>query len=270
MSRIEETFEKLRGRGEKAFIPYLTAGDPSLEQTGRFIKVLADSGADLIEIGVPFSDPIADGPTIQRASQRALRGGVSVEKVIALVEHVRAEVDVPLVLMGYYNPIFKMGVEVFTRESSRSGVDGLIVPDLPPEEAGPLISACRQWGIDTVFLVAPTTPAERLGRVAQVCRGFLYYVSLTGVTGAREHLASGIREAVARIRTRTALPVAVGFGISTPEQAHLAARWSDGVVVGSALVDLIEKSRDSNSLESILSGFTLSFKRALQNSFPAS
>lgn len=268
MSRIEETFQKLRGRGEKAFIPYLTAGDPNLDWTGRFMKALADGGADLIEIGVPFSDPIADGPTIQRASQRALRGGVSLEKVIGLVEKVRAEVDVPLVLMGYYNPIFKMGVEVFTRESSRSGVDGVIVPDLPPEEAEPLISSCRQWGIDTIFLVAPTTPRERLRRVAEVTRGFLYYVSLTGVTGAREHLAAGIQEAIARIRTQTALPIAVGFGISTPEQSRLVARWSDGVVVGSALVDLIEKTQNNNDLETVLSGFTLSFKQALQNSPP--
>lgn len=265
MPRIEETFQRLRVRGEKAFIPYLTAGDPDLRWTGRFIKALAGGGADLIEIGVPFSDPIADGPTIQKASQRALRSGATLGKVIRLVGEIRAEVSTPLVLMGYYNPIFKMGVEVFARESSRSGVDGLIVPDLPPEEAAPLISACREWGIDTIFLVAPTTPLERLQQVAEVARGFLYYVSLTGVTGAREQLAAGIREAVAGIRTQTSLPIAVGFGISTPDQARLVSQWADGVVVGSTLVDLIDKTNDKEELEVSLSSFALSFKQALQD-----
>lgn len=265
MSRIDETFAGLRERGEKAFIPYLTGGDPDLERTERYVRALAGAGADLIEIGVPFSDPIADGPTIQRASQRALRSGVTLEGILGLVAVLRTHISTPLILMSYFNPILKMGVDEFGKKSEQSGLDGVIVPDLPPEEAGPLLSTCRQRGIDTIFLVAPTTTGARLRLVAEVSRGFLYYVSLTGVTGAREQLAAGIQENIVRIHAVTDLPVAVGFGISSPDQARFVAQWADGVVVGSALVNIVEKQQNVNELIASLSSSTSMFKKALKD-----
>lgn len=270
MSRIDDAFGALRRRGEKAFIPYLTGGDPDLAATGRYIRTLAASGADLIEVGVPFSDPIADGPTIQRASQRALRSGTTVERILELVKDLRPDVEPPLILMSYFNPVLKMGIEEFARRGSQAGLDGVIIPDLPPEEAGTLVASCRREGIDTIFLVAPTTPDARVRLVAEYSRGFLYYVSRTGVTGVRERLAAGIRENIARIRAVTPLPIAVGFGISTPEQARLVAAWSDGIVVGSALVSLIETAKNSGQLETELSRVTSAFRRELKFSSSAS
>jgi tryptophan synthase alpha chain len=223
-------------------MPFLVAGDPSLEMTGKFIMEMERNGADIIELGVPFSDPLADGPTIQRASQRALEGGVSLVRILAFLRNLRQESAVPIVLMGYYNPIYHYGVERFVNDARTSGADGLIVPDLPPEEAKELIRAARGADLDTIFLLAPTSTPERIERIAEVSRGFIYYVSLAGVTGARKELASGIEESLSHIRRQTSMPVCVGFGISTPEHVRHVGAFSDGAIVGSALVGLIEAS----------------------------
>ncbi|MDX1763828.1 MAG: tryptophan synthase subunit alpha [bacterium] len=241
MSRIGQTFENLRGEGRLALMPFLVAGDPSLKMTGEFILELEKSGADIIELGVPFSDPLADGPTIQRASQRALAGGVTLTAILEFLKSLRRKTEVPIVLMGYYNPIYHYGVDRFAQDAKASGADGIIVPDLPPEEADALIGASRKVGLDTIFLVAPTSTADRIEKIGAVSRGFIYYVSLAGVTGARKELSSGIAQSVENIRKQSAMPVCVGFGISTPEHVRQVSRYADGAIVGSALVGLIEK-----------------------------
>ncbi len=222
-------------------MPFVTAGDPTLDMTGRCLVEMAANGADLIELGIPFSDPLADGPTIQRASQRALAGGVTVQGILGFLRERREHVSVPIVLMGYYNPIHRYGVSRFAEDAREAGADGLIVPDLPPEEAGVLIDAARAVDLDTVFLLAPTSTPERIRRVSEVSRGFIYYVSLAGVTGARGELPGGIEAAVQDVRRITNRPVCVGFGISSPEQVGAISRFADGVIVGSALVALMEE-----------------------------
>jgi tryptophan synthase alpha chain len=240
MSRISNTFERLRREGEAALVPYLTVGYPSLEVTRELVPLLARQGADLIELGVPFSDPVADGATIQRAAHGALEQGTTLDDCLAVAAEARAESDVPLLFMGYYNPIHSYGLERFAADCARAGVDGLIVPDLPPEEAGDLLAACRGAGIDLIFLVAPTSTEERLSMIARVACGFVYCVSLTGVTGARTQVGEGIEELIARVRKHTPLPVVVGFGISTPEHVARVAQYANGAVVGSALINRIE------------------------------
>jgi len=247
MSRIQERFETLRARGETALIPFLTAGDPDLETTEALVLAMAESGADLIEIGVPFSDPIAEGPTIQRASERALEHGASLRKILDLVARVRPAIDVPLLLMGYANPLHAMGETAFAAAAEAAGVDGIIIPDLPPEEGEPFFAPCRERGIDPVLLAAPTTGEERLQYLVNETRGFLYYVSLQGVTGARSDLATGIEAMVGKAKAMGDVPVCVGFGISTPEQAEKVGRYADGVVVGSAFVDVIERAPDRSA-----------------------
>ncbi len=247
MSRIDEQFAKLRAKGEKALISFIEAGDPDLETTKALIPLLEASGADLIELGVPFSDPLADGPTIQKAALRALESGTTVKKILALVEGVRPQVEVPIVLMSSYNPIFVFGEAEFIQAAARAGVDGLIVPDLPPEEAESLLALSLREGVDLIFLLAPSSTDDRIALVAKLSRGFIYYISLMGITGARGELAGTIQRHVGRIQGVTERPVAVGFGISTPEQAREVAAWADGVVVGSAIVKLLEDggSRDA-------------------------
>lgn len=240
MSRIKNKFRELKRQGRKAFIAYIMAGDPSLEKTGAAVRLLEECGADIIELGVPFTDPLADGPVIQRAAERALAGGVTLRDVIALVKDLRASTNIPMVLMTYYNPVFKYGEEDFVREASAAGVDGLIVPDLPPDEAGSLIQLSRAHDIDTVFLLAPTSTPDRVRTVAKASRGFIYYVSITGITGARLHLDSALRESIEAIRGLTRTPVAVGFGVSTPEEAAEVSDMADGVIVGSAIVRRIK------------------------------
>jgi tryptophan synthase alpha chain len=240
MGRIGERFEALEKRGERALVAFVTAGDPDLETTEALVPCLTEAGADLIELGVPFSDPIAEGPTIQRASERALAAGATLRRILGLVGRVRDRVDVPLLLMGYANPIHAMGPVPFAEAAAQVGVDGIIVPDLPPEEGEPYYAACRERGIDPVLLAAPSTTPERLAMLVERTRGFLYYVSLQGVTGARETLAAGIREKVELARSFGDVPICVGFGISTPEQAELVGQFADGVVVGSAFVDAME------------------------------
>jgi tryptophan synthase alpha chain len=242
MGRISERFEALRGRKETALISFVTAGDPDLETTEALVLSLAASGVDLIELGVPFSDPIAEGPAIQRASERALAAGATLRRILELVGRVRDKVDIPLLLMGYANPIHAMGPVGFAETAAAVGVDGIIVPDLPPEEGEPYYKECRERGIDSVLLAAPTTKRARLEFLVEQTRGFLYYVSLQGVTGEREELASGIEEKVRLAKSLGDIPVCVGFGISKPEQAARVARYADGVVVGSAFVNVIESS----------------------------
>ncbi len=247
MGRIHERFKKLAERAETALIPFLTVGDPDMETSEALVLCMAEAGADLIELGVPFSDPIAEGPTIQRSSERALASGTSLNAVLELVARLRPKLEIPLILMGYANPVFAMGDERFSKLAAEVGVDGIIVPDLPPEEGADLYRWCNDRGVDGILLAAPTTTAERLSMLARDSRGFLYYVSLTGVTGARRELARGIEDAVRAARDAADTPVCVGFGISTPDHAAQVAGYADGVVVGSAVVDRIEaaSSRDA-------------------------
>jgi tryptophan synthase alpha chain len=240
MGRITECFRALRARGEKALVPFVTAGDPDLDTTEALVLALCAAGADIVEIGVPFSDPIAEGPTIQRASERALRGGVSLPRILERVERLRPQVDAPLVLMGYANNLMAMGEKAFAERAAAVGVDGLIAVDLPPEEGGALFGELRARGVDPILLAAPTTRPARLAMLAKETRGFLYFVSLTGVTGARRALSETLEREVRAVRELSDIPVCVGFGVATPEHAREVGRFADGVVVGSALVDRIE------------------------------
>ncbi len=241
MSRIGSAFSALRTRNRCALIPFTMGGDPTLEATELFLTCFAESGADLLEIGVPFSDPIADGPTNQRAAQRALANGVMLNDILDMVARLRPRVPQPVVLLSYYNPILQYGLEGFCARAASAGVDGLVIPDLPPEEGAPLQAAADPQGLDAIFLAAPTSTDERLARVAASSRGFVYCVSLTGVTGVRSTLGTDVGGLVDRLRRHTRLPVCVGFGVSTPDHARQVAAVADGVIVGSAVVAVIER-----------------------------
>ncbi|MBA4371507.1 MAG: tryptophan synthase subunit alpha [Thermodesulfovibrio sp.] len=258
MSRITRKFIELRKKGGKAFIPYIMTGHPTLQRTGELIRLLEDSGADIIELGVPFSDPLADGPTIQKAAQTALQQGITLRSVIAFVAELRKTTQVPVILMTYYNPVFKYGEERFARDASAAGVDGIIVPDLPPDEAGALISYCRKAGIDTIFLLAPTSTEDRIKKVVQAARGFIYYVSITGITGANLSMDASIGSHIADIKEKCSTPVAVGFGISNPAEAATVAQFADGVIVGSAIV------RQAESSDADISRYLLSLRNAVK------
>jgi tryptophan synthase alpha chain len=265
MSRIGDCFATLKKRDRAAFIPYVTCGDPHMETSSEVIRVLADSGADLIELGVPFSDPIADGPVIQRASSRALAAGASLSRIIDMVADLRGRgVKTPFVLFGYYNPVLRFGLDRLAREAAAAGADGLLVADLLPEGAEELDAACAEAGLDRVCLVAPTTPDERIKFIAERTSGFLYAISLTGVTGARDQLPPGLSEFLARIRAQTDKPVGVGFGISTPEMVSTAAKGADGVVVGSAIVRLMEENAGTPDLMRRLGTFVREMAEATQ------
>ncbi len=242
MGRIEARFASLREKGEKALIPFLTAGDPDLETTEALVIAMAEAGADIIELGVPFSDPTAEGPTIQRSSARALAGGTSLRSILRLVARLRERVDIPIVLMGYANPIHAMGAVRFAKSASEVGVDGVIIPDLTPEDGAPYLDPIREAGIDVILLAAPTTRSERLEMLARETQGFLYYVSLQGVTGARDSLGHGVEDRVREAKALGDTPVCVGFGVATPEHAETIGAYADGVVVGSAIVDRIESA----------------------------
>jgi tryptophan synthase alpha chain len=239
MGRLTERFAMLRERGEKALVPFVTAGDPDLGVTEVVVLAMVEAGADAVEIGFPFSDPLAEGPTIQRASERALASGTSLRRVLELVKVLRPQVDVPLVLMGYANNVLALGERSFAGAARAAGVDGTILVDLPPEEGAELFAALRGEGVDPVLLAAPTTRPERLAMLVRETRGFLYYVSLTGVTGARSQVAQDVEAGVAAVRALSDIPVCVGFGVSTPEHAARIGAYADGVVVGSALIDRI-------------------------------
>lgn len=240
MNRIDTTFEALKDKGKKAFIPFITAGDPSLADTISLVEKLESAGADIIELGVPFSDPIADGPSIQKSSLRALKNNVTLGNVMCLVGQVRERTQVPIVFLTYYNLIYKYGVEKFVKDAVDAGVDGVVMADLPPEEASDLISVAREYGLANIFLVAPTSTPERIKIISQVCTGFIYCVSLTGVTGARSQISDMLVPTLKQIKSHTDKPVAVGFGVSTPDQAREVAGMADGVIVGSAIVNVIE------------------------------
>jgi tryptophan synthase alpha chain len=236
MNRIDKAFRRLKAQNKKAFIPYIMAGDPSLEKTRETVLLFERCGVDIVELGVPFSDPLADGPTIQRAAERALQSGVTLREVIQLVRDIRRDSQIPLVLMTYYNPVFRYGVDRFVSDAVDAGVDGVIIPDLPPEEAGELLAAATPAHLATVFLVAPTSTEERVRKITRASTGFVYYVSMTGITGSKLSLDGSIHESLSAIRSMTKKPVAVGFGVSTPAEAKMVAESADGVIIGSAIV----------------------------------
>ena len=265
MSRIKNTFNRLKKKNETALIPYIMAGDPDLATTKTLIREMEKAGCDIIELGAPFSDPLADGPTIQKAAIRSLKNKTSVGDVLGLVADVRRESKIPLILMTYYNLIFKYGEERFVNDAAAAGLDGLILPDLPPEEAGVLIPLAKKAGLDTIFLAAPTSTDERIKRICKVSQGFVYYVSLTGVTGARAGVEHSIKDSLTKIKTFTDKPLAVGFGISTPDQAAQVAHWgADGVIVGSALVKIIEENSSSPELAAKAAAFVTALKEGVR------
>ncbi len=238
-NRIDRFFEDRFRR--RALIGYVTIGYPSPEATLRIVPALVESGCDIIELGIPFSDPLADGPIIQKSSFEALRKGITLPKCIEIARALRAELDVPLIFMGYYNPILHYGPEAFCRAGAAAGVDGLIIPDLPPEEGAELEGFSQREGMDLIYLLAPTSDDERIRIVAERSRGFIYLVSLTGVTGSGAELPPELEEFVNRVRNRTDKPLCVGFGIATAEQARRVAQVADGVIVGSRIIKLIEE-----------------------------
>jgi tryptophan synthase alpha chain len=264
MSRIKTTFNRLKKKNETALIPYIMAGDPDLATTKALILEMEKAGCDIIELGAPFSDPLADGPTIQKAAIRSLKNHTSVVDVLGLVADIRKESKIPLIVMTYYNLIFKYGEERFVNDAVAAGLDGIILPDLPPEEAGTLIPLAKKEGLDTIFLLAPTSTDERIKLICKVSQGFVYYVSLTGVTGARAGVQSSVQGSLQKIKQVTDKPVAVGFGISTPDQAAQVAHWgADGVIVGSALVKVIEEHAGSPELIAKAAEFVKALKQGV-------
>ncbi len=264
MSRIDRTFDRLKKRSQSALIPFIMAGDPDIKTTEALVSKMAEAGADIIELGIPFSDPIADGPTIQAASHRALQKGVDLKQVLHMAERLSG-INTPLVLMTYFNPVLRYGLRDFAEGCGGSGVNGVIIPDLPPEEAGQWLNEARKMNLDTIFLIAPTSPSDRIRLVNRYSRGFIYYVSVTGVTGARENLPDDLEPAVKRIKEQSRRPVAVGFGISTPEQAKRIGFFADGVIVGSAIVKMIEENVRHPELTFKVKDFVSSFAKALKS-----
>ncbi len=262
MNRIEQRFGELQKKGETAFIPYITAGDPSLEYTEKIVYALEAAGADVIEFGVPFSDPVGDGLVIQEAAHRALLKGASLRKILALIKKMRTNTQVPILLFSYFNPILAYGVADFARDAADAGVDGVLCVDLPPEEAGEYKAVLDAKGLCTVFLIAPTSSEERIALIARHCSGFIYYVSRMGVTGEQTALAADLAEALARIHRHTDKPVAVGFGISTPDQARKVAGLAEGVVVGSAIVRLIASLGEAPDMAEKVREFAQALVRA--------
>jgi tryptophan synthase alpha chain len=248
MSRISEKFRELKRSGRGGFIPFITAGDPDLATTERLLIELAKAGADIIELGVPFSDPVADGEVIQRASERALRNGVTVRDALACARNVRQHLNVPLVLFSYFNPLLQFGPEPFAAATREAGIDGVLVTDLIPEEAESWTQDLLRHGLDPIFLVAPTTSEKRLAQIAQHARGFIYAVSRAGVTGERDEMTRDAEALVKRVRAISDLPLAVGFGISSPEQVCAVWHFADAAVVGSAIVKQIERLGTSGDL----------------------
>ncbi|MGE4357851.1 MAG: tryptophan synthase subunit alpha [Candidatus Omnitrophota bacterium] len=264
MNRVEEKFRVLRKHNRKAFIVYIMAGDPDLKTTYDLVLELEKKGVDIVELGIPFSDPVADGPVIQKAGLRALKNGINLSNVFDLVSKLRKKTEIPVVLMSYFNIIFQRGIERFVGEARRNGVDGVIIPDLIPEEAGDLLRIAREKDFSTIFLASPTSTPQRLRKIVKASSGFVYYVSLTGVTGMRKVLPPRLKEAVLNIKAITSKPVCVGFGVSTPQQVKSVLEFSDGVVVGSAIVKVIEKNLKNPSLVKKVGNF-VNFLRAREN-----
>lgn len=250
MSQIADVFTP----GHKVLIAYVTAGYPDITDTLRIATVLAENGCDIIELGIPFSDPLADGATIQRASYQALQRGITPESCLKIAAEIREKISQPLIFMTYYNPVYNYGLEAFCRSCVESGINGLIVPDLPPDEGDELSKTADNHNLDLIYLLPPNSTGERITLVADKSRGFIYLVSLTGVTGARDSLPVELEEFVKRVRSRTKKPLCVGFGISTPEHARRIAAIADGVIVGSRILQLIEEDTTLNSLGTFISG----------------
>jgi tryptophan synthase alpha chain len=263
MTRIARLFERLREEGRRGLIAYLTAGDPRPETTASLVTALERGGADLIELGVPFSDPIADGPVIQRASDRALKMGTSLCRVLQIAAEIRQSSEIPILLFTYMNPVMRYGIDKLAREASAAGIDGCLLTDLSVEEAAGYIKTMREQGLDTVFLAAPTSTDRRLELVAKYSSGFVYLVSRTGVTGEQMSVSTALNPLIARMRRVTELPLAVGFGIAKPEHAREVGELADAVVVGSAIVRMIEKHGDDPALARNLEAFTRELASAL-------
>jgi tryptophan synthase alpha chain len=264
-TRISKRFAELRAAGELGLVAYITAGDPSLEATQKFVLALANAGADVIELGVPFSDPLADGPTIQRASERALKSGTSLARVLDLVRRIRESSQIPLVLFSYYNPILQMGLEKFASAAAQAGADGVLATDLTPEESEEYRRILHAQNLDTIFLAAPTSNDERLKKIAAATSGFLYVISRTGVTGAKESLPDELPQLLRRARRFSDLPIAVGFGISLPGHVSVLGGLADGAVVGSALVAEIERAPSQDAAAVALAELTSRLKQAARH-----
>lgn len=265
MNKLERYFNELIGKGEKLFLPYVTLGDPDIPTCMRIIEKLREAGANGIEIGIPFSDPLADGPTIQKAVKRALDNGVSLKDGFRVVRELKKrDINIPILFMSYYNPILAFGLDKFLKEAHKFGLDGLIVPDLPPEEARPLIKATRDVGLALVFFISPTTPLQRIRRINRASTGFVYYVSLTGVTGARERLPSDLERNLKIVRREIDKPLLVGFGISKPSQVKSIIKYTDGIIIGSAIVEIIERNlKNEGKLLKQVYKFAKAIKEAL-------
>ena len=262
MNRIDSVFNR---PGHKALIAYVTVGYPSIEATLKVVPILAKSGCDIIELGIPFSDPLADGTTIQKASHYALQNGVTPKICLEVASQLSRMVGIPLVFMGYFNPVLWYGAELFCRDCAGAGVDGLIIPDLPPEEGSELEAITKRQGLDLIYLLAPTSTQERIGLVAERSRGFIYLVSVTGVTGAREELPADLETFIARVKALAAQPLCVGFGISTPEQARQVARLADGVIVGSRIIQLMEAEEPTQAIETFVKGLRSAIDKPTAN-----
>jgi tryptophan synthase alpha chain len=263
MGRIERKFRSLRDKGEKALIVYLTAGDPSLKHTREIILGLDAAGVDILEIGVPFSEPTADGPIIQAASLRALQNGATLAGILDIIECLREVSEIPIVLFGYYNPIFIYGNERFAKRAKEAGVDGILVVDLPLEESAELRQYTDRLGIDFISLIAPTTSTDRIRKISRDATGFLYYISITGVTGTAKPRVVDVKRNAERIRKVTTLPLVVGFGISTPQQAKEVAPFVDGLVIGSAVVQMVEENRNRIDVIDIVSDYAREIKKSI-------
>jgi len=259
--RIEKVLRSLREEEKKSLIIYITAGDPDLKVTEELVYSIAEAGADVVELGIPFSDPLADGPTIQQASQRALNRKVTIPKILSTIEKIRKKSSVPIALMTYYNPIFYYGLDRFVTSSKAIGVDGLIVPDLPLEESKKLRGITERFGIELISFIAPTSTPERIDAITKVARGFIYCVSVTGVTGIRENLSLDVAEMIRKIRPYTDIPLAIGFGISNAKQAKEMIKYTDAIIVGSAVVKIIENYQNDLS---VLLGQVKSFVKSLK------
>jgi len=266
MNRIDLLFKSLKTEGKKALVPFLTAGDPDLAYTRDLVLGLEESGAHMIELGVPFSDPIADGPVIQASSLRALRQGIDITKILALVHELRQKTDIPLVLMTYFNPVYRLGLEKTARQASLAGVDGFVIPDLPLEESAEWRVSAGENNLDAIFLVAPNTPQSRAKYIAQKTNGFLYAVSVTGVTGKRKEIPQGLTDYLTILRSVTDKPLVVGFGISSPSHVRKIGPLCDGVIVGSALIDLVSRFRDKKTGNVRMKSFISSLAKALTES----
>lgn len=261
MNRIDRKFKELKKK--KAFIAFITAGDPNLKTTEELVLAFEQSGVDIIELGVPFSDPLADGPTIQASSQRALKKGVNLEKILQLVKRLRQRSQIPIALMTYYNPVFHYGEEKFIRDAKKCGVDGVIIPDLPPEEARIIIKWARALDCSTTFFLAPTTTKQRMKQIVKASTGFVYYVSLRGVTGARKGISKEIAEKIQFAKRFTRKPICVGFGVSTPTQVQSVAKIADGIIVGSAIINQIERNKGKKNLVKNVSRFVWTLAKSI-------